>query len=91
MKSSIFIEVDNLWIIGRSPHFTAPACSIQNIRLPRNKKTNVLIPWQSRKGGNWLLSGNAPHRNVFLEIGDELVNGLSAFVLHQNFMRQITA
>jgi hypothetical protein len=29
--------------------------------------------------------------DVYLEIGDELVNGLSAFVLHQDFMGQIAA
>ncbi len=32
-KSCIFVEVDDLWSTGRSPHFNAPACSIQKFYL----------------------------------------------------------
>jgi len=71
---------------SQNPGFDENVCSLNPLG-----ESNVLIPWQSRKGRNRLLSGNAPHRNVFLEIGDELVNGLSAFVLHQDFMGQIAA
>jgi hypothetical protein len=41
LKSSIFVDVNDLWIAGRSPHFNAPACSMKKNVSDENKKSSM--------------------------------------------------